>query len=228
MPDPSTVPTLVINGIDREDVSNTAEQVLYHLRREFAEATFLPARVPDLMMPPEAPAQLPKPARVVSSLRTSRPEAVAFYNRASESEPVLGFLYYYRVLEACFDDVLSFELSSWRRDPGITELDLLRNVRRLTQKEDLWSLRQVLGQVVNQVLLDQAHKHHLIDQASADALRDAIYNRRNSIAHGRRGQHARVLVPFCVASKDTQHDRLWWELMGKLASSALAKWILLE
>jgi hypothetical protein len=37
----------------------------------------------------------------------------------------LGVYYFYRVLEAYFDDVLRGKLEAWRRDPTLDELKLL-------------------------------------------------------------------------------------------------------
>src|SRR5207302_9525084 len=45
---------------------------------------------------------------------TGRHETIAFFNRATESEPISGFLYFYRVLESCFDDVLEDAIHVWR------------------------------------------------------------------------------------------------------------------
>lgn len=226
LPDPDTLTTLVLKDVDREEVRDVAEQALFHIRGGFPGLAILPGRIPDLVIPPDPPPNTPASALVGGLAETTRPEAIAFYNRAIESEPVLGFLYLYRVLEACFDDVLVAEVATWRADPLVNEIDLLKRVRGLTQKEDVWSLRRVLGRIVDQAVLDRASQDGLIPEPTADALANAVYTRRNSIAHGRRGRHTRVLVPFCVSGKDGADDRRWRDLMKGLADQALAAWIL--
>jgi hypothetical protein len=226
LPDTTTFTTMVLKDVDRDEVRDVAEQALFHFRRGFQGLTILPGRIPDFVSPPDVSPNTAAASRIAACAETTRPEAIAFYNRGVESEPVLGFLYLYRVLEACFDDVLKAEIAAWRSDALIDEVQLLTNVRGLTQKEDVWSLRRVLGAITDQATLDTAHRDALIQHPTADALASAVYLRRNSIAHGRRGQHARVLVPFCVSGEDGADDVRWLGLMKKLADAALMKWIL--
>lgn len=230
LPDPKTLTTLVIRNVTTQQVPAYCELMLYHLRRAFKGQHFSYCRLADLpqTIDCEDGAEESEPPKLVDSVQeTTRPEAVAFFNRAAESEPIAGFLYLYRVLEACFDDVFDAEVSSWRKDSAIDSLQLAQRFRKLHQKEDKWALRQVLGSLVSQAVLDDAHNKGLVPEASADALAESIYLRRNSIAHGRRGQHDRVLVPFGVSLGDTiQQDHAWLDLARKLADLAMDKWLL--
>ena len=230
LPDPSTLTTVVIHGVDRDSVSKIAEVVLYHLRNGFAGMHFSFWPLQDYQNAPPFANVLddPAPAGLLDLVTEPvLPEAVAFFNRASESEPIAGFLYLYRVIEACFDVVLNAEVRAWRVDANVDEQELLRQVRKLQQKEDKWALRRVLGEVVDQPLLDRAHSQGLIAVASVDALTEELYTRRNSIAHGRRGQHDRVLVPNYFSSDDERvRDRAWYDAMRSLADRVMAKWIL--
>jgi hypothetical protein len=66
----------------------------------------------------------------------------------------------------------------------------------------------------------------LLPRADADALVERLYSRRNSIAHGRRGAHEEVLVPYCfVQATDGTHQE-WRDFMKILAEDALRLWIL--
>jgi hypothetical protein len=168
---------------------------------------------------------LPEPELIEIETEAINSDAVAFLNRAIESEPILGFLYFYRVLEACFDNVLTARIASWRLDASTDELSLLKRVRKLTQKEDTWPLRQVLGVIVDQALLDQSAADGLLESDDVQGLVAAICARRNRIAHGRRSQHGQVLVPYSVSGAEGRPIGLWYQLMRRLAEKALAKWV---
>jgi hypothetical protein len=229
LPDPETLTTLVVKGVDRSEMHAAAEIVLYHLRVQFPGVSFEFWPLPQLHLAPplnEAEDTSVSPRLAESLYETSRPEAIAFFNRAQEAEPIQSFLYFYRVLEACFEDVLDQEVRSWRADLTVDTVQLLKNVRSLQQKEDIWALRRVLGKIVDQPMLDSAHAQGLISEASAEALTQAVYLRRNSIAHGRRGQHQEVLVPFGFSLVGDGQHRLWRDLLEKLATKALNMWLL--
>lgn len=228
LPDPSTVTTLVIRGVDRADVHHVAELALYLLRENGGGARFSFCRFADLANGPlfdtDSSTPLNLPADPLPDTRL--PEALAFFNRALESDHIAGFLYYYRVIEACFEDVLRSMVRQWRNDGALSEMDLLARVRHLKDKEDKTGLRAVLGAIVDQALLDTAASQGLIPSASVDVLVTEVYHRRNSIAHGRRGQHKEVLVPFAFSPGRDVHDRAWYELMGTLARRAINRYIL--
>ena len=135
-------------------------------------------------------------------------------------------MYYYRVVEACIDDVLSDLVQSWRSDPKLTDLDLLKAVRNLKDSEDKTGLRLVLGLIVNQALLDSAAAQKVISSGSVDVLVTELYQRRNAIAHGRRGQHHEVLVPYAFSRGRDEIDRAWYELMRTLATRAIERFLL--
>ena len=158
------------------------------------------------------------------------PEVLSFFNRAVESEAIAGFLYFYRVLEFCFDNVLENKIEDWRKDSRIEANTLIRKIRRLiNEKEEKWALREVLGQIIDQAELDSAHHKRLIPDATADSLRDRIYARRNSIAHGRLGSNWKTLYPFGFSRGDSgAHDRLWYDLMKRLTEKSLQKWVFIH
>lgn len=231
LPDQRTIPTLVLSNVERTEVPSFADLALYHFRNYFKGLKFAFSRLSDLHLAPglEESRDVPDPPRLLEDLEVAaRPEAISFFNRAKESGTIPGFLYFYRVLEACFDDVIDKEVNSWRCDEAIDCTELMKRIRKLqSDREDKWALRQVLGKIVSQPLLDEAQERGLIVRADADMLSQAIYDRRNSIAHGRRGQHKDILVPYGFSSGDSgQHDRSWYDLMEKLATKALQEWVL--
>jgi hypothetical protein len=225
LPEAGTISTLVINGIDRAGIAEAAELSLYHLRNSFPETGFRFWPLAELHRAPEFEEFAGVAAKPVTDLHIAkRPQVIAFYNRATESDAVIAFLYYYRVLEACFEDVLRQEIEQWRKDTTVDELELMKRIRALNQKEDVTSLRKILGRIVNQHLLDKAHQSGLISSPDADSLTNAIYGRRNSIAHGRKGQHIEVLVPFAFG--DERKHLAWRDIMAELAKATLARWVL--
>lgn len=231
IPDPDTLVTLVISGVEKEAVPGQAELALFHFRKHFKGLRFSFWPLFEIDHAPkleESPEELDEKRNVVDVEDTDRPEAIAFINRAEESEPIPAFLYYYRVLESCFDDVLKHRIEDWRKDIAIDSQTLLKKIRRLqSDREDRWSLRKVLGEIVEQKDLDNIKRAGLIREATANNLRDCIYLRRNSIAHGRKGQHRETLVPYGFSFGDAGHqDRAWLMYMRKFALKALDKWIL--
>jgi hypothetical protein len=161
-----------------------------------------------------------------TSFSTTHPWAVAFFNRAEESEPLVAFLYYYRVLEACFDLVIESKLNEWRKDEKLDATSLLREVRSIARIEDTFALRQVLGQIVDQAMLDESLAASILDVASVDDLTAKLYSRRNEIAHGRRGQHQKVLVPFSFPlNSSAERDLFWRQKMRSLARLAIERWL---
>jgi hypothetical protein len=227
MPDPQTITTLVITNVDRTNVSGTAEVCLYHLRDYFPTQGF---EYVSLDRPPiyrKDVEEVETPGTAGSLHGTLQPWAIAFFNRAVESEQLTAFLYFYRVLEACFDFVLSDEVGKWRGSPDVSILDLIKKIRSFGFREDKWALRRVLTEIVDQKTLDQAAADGLITQPNIDELVDKIYARRNEIAHGRRGQLSKVLVPFAVPVNETPHfDARWFDLMRKFAKECCTRWIL--
>jgi hypothetical protein len=227
LPDPKTVTTLVIRGVDRADVHHVAELALYLLREHGAGARFSFCRFADLaeqLLDTDSSTPLVLPVDPLPD--TQLPEALAFFNRALESDPIAGFLYYYRVVEACFEDVLRAMVHAWRIDGALSDIELLARLRGLKDQEDKTGLRAVLGSIVDQSLLDTAALQALIPSASVDVLVTEVYQRRNSIAHGRRGQHKEVLVPYAFSAGRDAHDRAWYDLMATLARRALERYIL--
>ncbi|MCY1034010.1 hypothetical protein OV207_21330 [Corallococcus sp. BB11-1] len=117
-------------------------------------------------------------------------------------------------------------MDAWRHDKLLLGIDLLQKIRAIHQKEDVWSLRRVLAEIVDQKDLDGAQQENIIDVATADALAREIYLRRNSIAHGRKGQHRKVLVPLAHSFNDeAARERAWYQLLKQLAERAIDKWI---
>ena len=231
LPDPWTLTTLVLRGVELKDVPGLAELVLFYLRTNFRGLRFAFWRLPDLDLAPrlvESVEAVDPPTLVKDLKNTLHQEAVAFFNRAQESQPIPGFLYCYRVLEACFDFVLDHQIKNWRNDTRISSMELMQNIRRLQrEREDRWALREVLGQILDQPLLERATFQGLISHPDADELRNGIYARRNCIAHGRRGEHPDILVPFGYSlGDDGQRSQDWYMLMEELAERALKKWIL--
>jgi hypothetical protein len=228
VPDPYSLTTLVLSPVEKDQVEGAAELALYHLRRRYPslELSFWPFN--DLKMAPHLPEHdsVDAPGLADNLPDTERTEAIAFYNRAMESPPIPGFLYLYRVLESCFDDVLSTTVSAWRHDATLSDFDLLQNIRNIQRSEDVWSLRQVLREIVDQKLLDAALGDGIIDKADADTLAREIYLRRNSIAHGRKGQHRHVLVPLGYSFGDeAARERSWYQLIKTLAEKSMEKWL---
>lgn len=228
LPDPETTTTLVLRGVDRADAHLVAELALYLIRESAGGAQFVFTRYKDLptraLQDPEAGTPLTLPADPLPD--TTRPQALAFFNRAEEAEPITGFLYYYRVLEACFEDVLGALVRQWRGDVGIQDVEFLTRVRKLKDREDTTGLRLVLGLIVDQPLLDDAHNAALITASGVDELVTAVYQRRNAIAHGRRGQHREVLVPLAFSDGRDAHDRAWSRVIRTLALRAITRFIL--
>jgi len=227
LPDPTTMCTLVINGVERSQLAGVAEICLYHLRDSHPDLRFQFWPVSTIHRAPEPDDEDLQPmVTMIGELpSTSRPEAVAFYNRARESDSITAFLYYYRVLEACFEDVLRQEIAKWRHDQGVDDLELMKNFRAMNQREDIKALRAMLGQIIDQQVLDRAHRQGLIGDATADSLTEGIYARRNSIAHGRKGQHVEVLVPFAFG--DELRHLSWCGVMALLAEKALKRWVVI-
>lgn len=228
LPDPDTTATLVVRTVDRADAHLVAELALYLLREYAGGARFVFTRYRDLpgrpLADPDSGSPLTLPSDPLPD--TKRAEALAFFNRAEESDPIAGFLYYYRVVEACFEDVLGALVRQWRADGSIPDADFLGRVRKLKDQEDTTGLRLVLGAIVDQRILDDAHGNGLIPAAGVDELVTGVYHRRNSVAHGRRGQHREVLVPFAFSSGRDAHDRAWSRVMRTLASRAIGRYIL--
>ncbi|MCY1034008.1 hypothetical protein OV207_21320 [Corallococcus sp. BB11-1] len=106
--EPFSIRTIVISHIEKEQVGGAAELALYHLRKKFPGLSLSFGPFSDTgSMPGLLDLEHPiSPMRFENLLSTDRTEAIAFYNRALESPPIPGFLYYYRVLESCFDDIL--------------------------------------------------------------------------------------------------------------------------
>lgn len=228
LPDPETTTTLVLRTVDRADAHLVAELALYLLRENAGGARFVFTRYRDLpgrpLTDPDSGSALTLPTDPLPD--TARAEALAFFNRAEEGDPIAGFLYYYRVVEACFEDVLGALVQQWRADGSIPDVEFLMRVRKLKDQEDTTGLRLVLGKIVDQALLDDAHNNGLIPVAGVDELVTGVYHRRNSVAHGRRGQHREVLVPFAFSAGRDAHDRAWSRVMRSLASRAIGQYIL--
>lgn len=229
IPDPKTLTTLVLTGIEREEVPGMAELALYHFRKKFKGIRFAFWRLPDYHLAPgldESP-EYPDPPALFAVEDAKKREVISFFNRAEESGPIPGFLYFYRVLEFCFDEVIAHKIDNWRRDINMDSNMLKKEIRKLiSEREDKWALREVLGQLVRQTDLDAWQNQGIIRYATADDLRDCIYSRRNSIAHGRLGSSWDILFPFGFSSGDSGlHDRYWYNLMGELTRRALNKWI---
>lgn len=227
LPDPATTTTLVLRNVDRSDVHLVAELVLYLLREYSSGARFAFTRFQDLpgrpLLDPDATVPLSFPRDPLPD--TDRPEALAFFNRAEEGDPIAGFLYYYRVVEACFESVLGTLVHSWRIDSAVPDVELLTRIRNLKDREDKTGLRLVFSEIVNQILLDAATERGLIQAASIDMLVSEVYLRRNSVAHGRRGQHREVLVPYAFSAGRDAHDRAWYDLMRNLAVRAIRRFV---
>lgn len=228
LPDPATTTTLALRTVDRADAHLVAELALYLLRENGGGARFVFTRYRDLpgrpLADPDSGSPLVLPADPLPD--TSRAEALAFFNRAEESDAIAGFLYYYRVVEACIEDELGALVQKWRADISIPDVEFLARVRKLKDQEDTTGLRLVLGAIVDQQLLDDAHNNGLIPAAGVDELVTAVYQRRNSVAHGRRGQHREVLVPFAFSAGRDAHHRAWSRVMRALASRAISRYIL--
>ena len=122
------------------------------------------------------------------------------------------------------------KIENWRKDSRIEPNVLIKKIRRLiNEKEEKWALREVLGQIINQAELDSAHHKGLISDATADCLRDCIYARRNSIAHGRLGSNWETLYPYGFSRGDSgAYDRLWYDLMKKITEKSLHKWVFIS
>ncbi|MEI9940190.1 MAG: hypothetical protein WDO69_23475 [Pseudomonadota bacterium] len=228
-PDIATITTMAFHPADSADVHQVAETLLFHLRRTYPGVSFKFCELQNIGHEPllEPAENAPAEPEAIAGLReAANAEALAFYNRATEGEPIQAFLYFYRVLEACFDAVLHDTVSTWRADQKLTTGALLKKFRQLQQREDIWSLRKVLAHIVDQLFLDQAHEKGLIPTATSDALAQAIYSRRNSVAHGRRGAHTEVLVPYGFAPSLESNHVDWRDVMTQLAEKALEKWIL--
>jgi hypothetical protein len=229
-PDPKTLTTLVLCGVEGDEVESVADLALFHFRRHFKGINFSFWAIKDLHLAPgfEESPEAPDPPNLVEGLENAhRPEAIAFFNRAKENGTITGFLYFYRVLESCFDYVINQEVQQWRSDTTLDCGNLIRKIKRLhSEREDKWSLRRVLGAILDQPLLEKAVSSGLIRSADAESLSEAIYTRRNSIAHGRGKMNEALLVPYGFPLGDTgQHDRSWYNLMEDLASRSLGKWI---
>lgn len=226
LPDPTSTTTLVIRNVDRAEVHHVAELALFNLRQSVPGAKFSFCRfgeVPRLEDPNAGRAITLGPEDLPD---TTRPEALAFFNRADESEPIAGFLYFYRVVEACFDQVLGDLVHGWRADVNVNDLELLKLVRSLKDNEDKTGLRRVLGHIVDQPMLDSAAAQKVISAGTVDVLVSELYQRRNAIAHGRRGQHQEVLVPYAFSPGQDAQDRAWYDLMRTLALRAIRKFLL--
>lgn len=227
LPDPAALTTLVVRNVDLDVATDMAELCLYVLRDWFPEAKFEFAALSAINVLGENLEDTSDEIEIIhSDFSTAYPWAIAFYNRALESEPLAGFLYYYRVLEACFDLVISDKVKKWKNDSSTDLAALFREVRSLARMEDTFALRQVLGQIVDQPLLDEALSNGVLAHASVDDLTSKIYSRRNEIAHGRRGQHQQVLVPYSFALNFSgEKDIYWHSLVGRLAKEAIEKWL---
>lgn len=227
LPEPSVITTLVMTGVDVDNAAHIAEKSLYVLRNHCPDASFdfIPLTSKDVIGASlEGLSNMPR--IFAMDFSTSHPWAIAFFNRATESEPFAAFLYYYRVLEACFDQVIEIKLNSWRANSSLDAAGLLKEVRSLARAEDITALRQVLGQIVDQALLDDALEKTLLDAASVDDLTTQIYLRRNEIAHGRRGQHKKVLVPYSFPmNSSAERDLNWLKVMRSLAGRAIDQWL---
>src|SRR5450432_3741608 len=77
------------------------------------------------------------------------------------------------------------------RERGVADPDGFKRIitpspffRVFSRMEDTFGLRQVLGQIVDQPMLDDALAASILDQASVDDLSKNVYLRRNEIAHG--------------------------------------------
>ncbi len=229
-PDIKTLATLVLRDVEKDEVPSYADLSLFYFRNNFKGIQFNFWRLGDLHLAPmfgESTEEL-NPPRIVEDLKDAiRPEAISFFNRAKESGTIPGFLYFYRVLEACFDAVIDTEVSAWRSAKYIDCIGLMKKIRSLQGNQDQWALRKVLGEIIDQVMLDHAKDDGLVTNADADSLCQAIYARRNSIAHGRKGQGNHILVPYGFSLGDSgQHDRNWYDFMNDLAILAIEKWIL--
>ncbi|WP_146095200.1 hypothetical protein [Xanthomonas arboricola] len=227
LPDPGVLTTLVLNGVDVDNATDIAERSLFALRESFPENSFefvpltsqsvLGDNLEDVAVQYNS---------VATPFATEHPWAIAFFNRASEAEPLAAFLYYYRVLEACFDIVISEKLNAWRSNESLGATELLKEVRSIARIEDTFALRQVLGHLVDQPLLDDALAVSIIDVATVDALTSKLYSRRNEIAHGRRGQHQHVLVPYSFPLNSlADRDIEWQRVMRVLARKAIKHWL---
>lgn len=232
LPDSQSLATLVIRGVDSiENLADYAELALYHFREKFPLLNISFGNIHmvghqggcfigggDEECVPNLFDELPVP---------DRSRVMAFFNRGTESDSISGLLYYYRVIESCFDDILEDKIQTWRGDSDLDFRGLLTNVRNLQRDgEDRTSLRQVLGEIVDQKILDKSKSKGLISNAEINDLVSKVYIRRNSIAHGRIGKHEDVLVPYGISVLNDGKDHDWYILMQKLAKLALKKWIL--
>ena len=107
-PDPSTLTTLVLSGVDESEVPGHAEVALFHLRRAFPALRFSFWPVSDLLHAPvlvEVDESPDVPATRCGLRDVHKFEPIVFYNRGVESDPIPGYLYFYRLLESCFDEV---------------------------------------------------------------------------------------------------------------------------
>lgn len=223
LPEPSVLTTLVMTGVDIDNVTDVAERSLYALRDHLPDASFefVPLSAQSVLGD-SLEDVFDEPQALETTFATAHPWAIAFFNRATESEPLAAFLYYYRVLEACFDLVIEKKLNAWRSNSSLDATELLREVRSLVRTEDMFALRQVLGQIVEQSMLDEALEASILDVASIDDLTTKIYLRRNEIAHGRRGQHQKVLVPYSFPlNASADRDMHWQKVMRSLARKAI-------
>lgn len=230
-PDPKTLTTMVIRGIEKSEVSGFSELCLYTLRQKFPGINFEFSRISEIhkkLVDNDPLTDLPSSKSIDNLKFTERTEPFIFFNRANESDYIPGFLYFYRVLESFFDDVLNNTVDQWRIDSTLKSVDMLRNIRKMINidREDRWALRQVLGQIVDQQILDSASSINLISIPTADSLSNTIYRRRNSIAHGRRGEHKEILVPYGFNIGDSGLiDKDWYFIMRELAQRALNQWV---
>ena len=227
LPDPSVLTTLVMTGVDIDNATDVAERSLYALRDGFPDVSFDFVQLTAQNVLGEALDDVADQQDALqTSFATAHPWAIAFFNRAAESEPLAAFLYYYRVLEACFDLVIEKKLNAWRDNRTLDAQRLLKEVRSIARTEDTFALPQVLGQIVDQSMLDAALAAAVIDVASVDDLTDKIYLRRNEIAHGRRGQHQKVLVPYAFPlNASAERDMHWQSVMSLLARRAIEHWL---
>lgn len=227
LPDPGVLTTLVMSGVDIDNVRDVAERSLYALRDWFPGVPFdfVSLTAPNVLGDSDDNISDQQDA-LNTSFATAHPWAIAFFNRAGENEPLAAFLYYYRVLEACFDLVIEQKLNGWRNNNSLDAAGLLKEVRAIARTEDTFALRQVLGQIVDQPLLDKAVSNGIIDVAAVDDLTTKIYLRRNEIAHGRRGQHQKVLVPYAFPfNASAERDIHWLGLMRTLALRSIENWL---
>lgn len=230
IPDAASITTVVLQGVEKDDVCDIAELALFHLRRQFRGVNFRLWPMDRLHECPDMDSEEDDldirdvDSGLLPSARNA--QAIAFFNRAQESDPITAFLYYYRVVEACFDEVLSSKISQVRSDAKVTELELLKFFRKLQRNEDRTSLRLVLTQLIKQAEMEEWKDRGLLLEPNLENLVETIYKRRNSIAHGRKGSHEEVLVPYSFTMKEMVSEREWVDVMKSLAEVALEKWIL--